>query len=145
MARWISEQTRSKSFASSAGHASERSQWACSPSTRSASRLVARMWTLGAWPKISSASVAVASMTCSQVARTDDEPTRGTRDQLAMTRDLACTFDQRDQNVECSVSQCERNAVALELAPRRQQPERPERYTPCVRSIHGEGSEKGVP
>ena len=56
--------------ASSGGQSNGARWWTCSPSTRSASRLVARMWTSGAARKISAARAAAPSMTCSQLSST---------------------------------------------------------------------------
>src|SRR4029077_6445184 len=57
-------------LASSGGKSSECNKWTCSPSARSASRLVARMCACGAPLTTRSASAAATPITCSQLSST---------------------------------------------------------------------------
>jgi hypothetical protein len=62
-----------------------------------------------------------------EIAGTDDEIAPDVRNEIALTDDFARVLDQRDQDVERAIPQRQRHAVALDLALRRRQPERPKR------------------
>jgi hypothetical protein len=54
-----------------------------------------------------------------EISRADHQIAPDTRDQIPMTDDLTGALDQRNQDVQRAISQCERHTISLDLAFRR--------------------------